>query len=154
MDTICDHMIHGHNRCDRYFDQLQICVGQRRWSEAGASLRLFEGSLDRHMRMEEDVLFPIVLESMRHADGPVVMLRLEHRHIHAMLERMSDAVARLAAVDFFLHVETFTLLMQQHQLKEEGMLYPLLDKILVDRRHAVVDALNAFGEPESGAAPS
>lgn len=141
MDTICDYLSHDHQLCDTLFMQTQASIDRHDWAEGAAGFRRFDNVLRQHIRMEEKVLFPAFLRSMRQADIPISMLHVEHLRIQALLDRMSGALQRLDAVNFFLHAETMTMLLEQHHMKEEEMLYPLLDKILLDRRQAIIRAM-------------
>lgn len=150
MGTICDYLLLDHQRCDDFFAHLEESVGQHDWQEAGVRFRLFHDELKQHLRMEEKILFPAFEQAIRDSGGPIGMLRLEHGRIRGIIERMSDAVARTDPVDFLLHAETFTILLQQHSQKEEEMLYPLLDKILFlsNKRDQIIHAMTEFRRTE------
>lgn len=154
MDTICDYLQFDHKRCDDYFMRAENHISQHNWTEGDASFRLFQDALKQHLRMEEKILFPAFEQAIRNSEGPIAMLRMEHRLIRGILDRMSDAVARMDAVEFLIHSETFTLLLQQHSLKEEEILYPLLDKILFlsAKRDQIIHAMAEFREPDASTA--
>lgn len=146
METICDYLIFDHKRCDALFVQAETSIGKRNWQEAETRFRHFYDALEQHLRMEENVLFPAFGQAMHNADGPLSILRVEHQRIRGILNRMSDALKRLDQIDFLLHAETFTILMQQHSLKEEDMLYPLLDRSAPDKRNRIVHAMREYIE--------
>jgi hemerythrin-like domain-containing protein len=129
MNTVCDHLLFDHKRCGDLFNHAESCVVQRDWREAEFSFLNFRDALQRHIQMEEHVLLPAFEQMMDDAQDPISLLRIEHRQLLGMLERMSETIRRREAVDFLLHAETFALLKQQHGVKEEEMLYPMLDKL-------------------------
>lgn len=149
MNTICDYLSHDHHHCEEIFHRMQGSLDRQDWTDLDMDFREFDDVLKQHMRMEEKVLFPAFLRFLRHADGPITMLRLEHQHIQTVLERMLGALKRFNAIDFLLHTETLTLLMKQHYAKEEEMLYPLLDRVLSDKRASILDAMNECMAPRS-----
>lgn len=153
MDTICDYLLLDHKRCDDYFIRAENHISQHNWQEGDASFRLFHDALKQHLRMEEKVLFPAFEQAIRNSEGPLGMLRMEHGQIRGMVSRMSDAVARQDTVEFLIHSETFLLLLQQHSMKEEEILYPLLDKILFlsAKREQIIHAMREFREPDASA---
>lgn len=153
MGTICDYLLLDHKRCDDFFAYLEESVGRHDWKEAETRFRQFHDALKQHMRMEEKVLFPAFEQAIRDSGGPITMLRMEHGRIRGIIDRMADAVGRTDTADFLLHAETFTLLLQQHSLKEEEMLYPLLDKILFlsNKREQVIHAMTEFQYAHAGA---
>lgn len=149
METICDYLLLDHQHCDELFARAENHVSRKNWQDGDGCFRLFHDALKQHMRMEEKILFPAFEQAIRNSEGPLSMLRMEHRQIRGMVERMSDAVVRQDHVEFLIHSETYTLLQQQHSLKEEEMLYPLLDKILFlsAKRDQIVRAMAEFREP-------
>jgi hemerythrin-like domain-containing protein len=141
MNTICDYLANDHQLCDKLFRQTQTSIGSANWDKANSHFRQFEDVLKQHIRMEEKVLFPAFLRAIRHGDGPLSMLRVEHQRMQAILKRMEDALLRFDANDFFLHAESLALLMEQHHMKEEEILYPLLDRALAERRQPIIRAM-------------
>ena len=154
MDTICEYLRHDHQRCDDVFCQAETSVAQRDWDAAREHFRRYQDMLRQHIRMEEKVLLPAFQLAIADSAMPVAMLRMEHQQIHGIVHRMWDALERFNTVDYILHAETLTLLMQQHTMKEEEMLYPLLDKIMAGKRNLIISAMAEYLEPESGVAAS
>lgn len=141
MKTVCDHLLFDHQRCDAIFERVVACIAQGGWRAAEPGFQDFLEAFQRHVRMEERVLLPAFQQCMKGADAVIALLRSEHRQILAMLERMSDTVKRRDKVEFLLHAETFTMLKKQHGMKEEEMLYPLLDRLPGEKRRDIVHAM-------------
>ena len=138
MGTLCDYLLYDHKRCDALFAQVESSVATKEWTRAEECFETFGASLARHIQMEECVLFPAFEKMVRGSGMPIAMLRLEHQRIHAVVDRIRDSLYRCDPVDFMLHCETFALLMQQHSVKEEDMLYPLLERMLAGRSGEIV----------------
>lgn len=148
MNTICAYLILDHQRCDDLFNRAETCVAQRNWDDASDHFRLFHDALRQHIRMEEKVLLPAFMQAIPDGTAPISMLHIEHQQIRGIADRMSEAISRLDPIDFVLHAETYTLLMQQHTLKEEDMLYPLLDRVLDHKRAPVISAMSEYLDPD------
>lgn len=148
MNTICAFLNLDHQRCDDLFSRAETRIAQRLWDDATDSFRLFHDALRQHIRMEEKVLLPAFIQAIPDSTAPVSMLHMEHLQIRGIADRMSDAILRLDPVDFVLHAETYTLLMQQHTLKEEDMLYPLLDRVLERKRDKIISAMSEYLDPD------
>lgn len=148
MNTICDRLALDHKHCQDLFALIETGIDDKNWDAVHAGARHFSDAIKEHIRMEENVLFPIFEETIRQGDGPVDILRREHAHLHGILDRMLAALDRLSPADFLLHAESFALLMQQHLMKEEVLIYPLLDKALAGRREAIVHAMTQCGRPD------
>ncbi|HYC42104.1 MAG TPA: hemerythrin domain-containing protein [Noviherbaspirillum sp.] len=147
MDTICAYLKHDHQRCDDLFYQAETSIAQRNWKGAIDNFRKYQDVLRQHIRMEEKVLLPTFEQTLVGGSEPVAMLRSEHRQINGIVNRMWEAIQRFDPADYVLHAETLTLLMQQHTLKEEEMLYPLLDRALACKRSKIISAMAEYLHP-------
>lgn len=58
------------------------------------------------------------------------MMRLEHEQMRRLLEEMTAAIDGGCSDDYLGMSETLLLYMQQHNLKEENMLYPMSNRAL------------------------
>lgn len=126
MDSIRAFMARGHKACDELFAQAEAAAGD--WDAAGAKLRGFRHALEQHLAMEEDVLFPAFEEHTGMAGaGPTVVMRAEHAQMRALLDQLAEAVGSRDAEGYLGVADTLLVLMQQHNLKEEAMMYPMLD---------------------------
>ena len=102
--------------------------------ETRAAARLLLGfvfGLLRHIRFEESVLFPEFerLSGMTADRGPTAVMRVEHRAIEPLLEDMRAAAARGARPSEPTRADVRAML-HLHNLKEESVLYPMLDRAL------------------------
>ncbi len=61
--------------------------------------------------------------------GPTQMMRMEHAQMLQVLEQMKDDIINKDKEHFFGLSETLMMLMQQHNMKEEQMLYRMADNI-------------------------
>lgn len=142
METICDCLAYVHRHCDDLFSQVEISVTRKEWAQAEEKFQQFDHALKRHLEMEETILFPVFKRTMHNSAVPIGMLQLDHQHIRMMAGRLYESLCRCDPVDFMIHTETFTILMQEHSIKEEDMLYPLLDRILSGNIGEIVHAMH------------
>ncbi len=91
----------------------------------------FASGLRRHIGFEEDLLFPAFEKSagMPPTSGPTAVMRAEHREIRELLDRIAAGIADAAAPVERLR-ESFHAVLSDHNLKEEGVLYPGADELL------------------------
>ena len=88
--------------------------------------RKYDQAMRRHFDMEEQVLFPALEDAMNmHGSGPTAVMRSEHAKMRGVLDQMADAAARGEFDAFLDHGDTLLMLVQQHNVKEEGILYPM-----------------------------
>jgi hemerythrin-like domain-containing protein len=130
MASIGDFMSRGHKECDEAFARAEESAGTD-WPATEAGFRIFVRSMQHHLAMEEEVLFPAFEEQTGMSDGgPTETMRVEHEQMRRLFDDMQQAVAARDANQYLGLAETLMLLMQQHNMKEEGMLYPMMDEVL------------------------
>lgn len=136
MTTIADFMTADHKTCDDKFAAAEETVADGNWNEAAASFNAFRDGMTHHFKMEEEVIFP-TLASSGGPSGPVQVMLMEHEQIRGLLEQMVAAVAQKDAQTYSGLSETLLIVMQQHNYKEENILYPIVDQFLADQREAL-----------------
>jgi uncharacterized protein (DUF2249 family) len=118
-------------------DQLDRSVFEARkagdYAAAGSAFAEFELGLRRHIRFEEEILFPEFEErtGLPPHGGPTGVMRAEHREIEAILEGLRGAVTAPGPAAETLHDDLMRVL-GWHNEKEEGVLYPGVDKLMGD----------------------
>jgi uncharacterized protein (DUF2249 family) len=91
----------------------------------------FALGLRRHIRFEEEILFPSFeeLSRMPSTEGPTAVMRAEHREIEKLLEEIAGGIGDAAAHVDALRADLHRVL-GEHNLKEEHVLYPTVDQRL------------------------
>lgn len=120
-----------HTACDAVWAEVEAAGDDG--AKAAAAFARFHAMMERHLRMEEEVLFPAFEEAtgMR-GMGPTEVMRHEHRQMRALLSDMGAAVTEGRTEALFDLGDTLLMLIQQHNVKEEGMLYPMAEQHLSD----------------------
>jgi iron-sulfur cluster repair protein YtfE (RIC family) len=145
METITSHLAGDHARCDALFAQALKCVAASQWSEAAVEFAGFGYALERHLVMEERIVFPAFEKAVRSTTGPTSIMRSEHLRIRGIVQRLSDSVDERDAKQFFDHADTLRITLQQHGEKEEGVLYPMIERLLGARQCELVASMVEFG---------
>jgi regulator of cell morphogenesis and NO signaling len=93
----------------------------------------FAHGLRRHIGFEEQILFPEFDARCRleGGNGPTAVMRAEHRSIIAILQIMERQIGDPASPIELSRVELREI-QRDHDLKEERILYPALDRLLAD----------------------
>ncbi len=140
MQTITEYMSANHHACDEAFANAELAALDNNWSDAEIGFNNFRTDLARHFRMEEDELFPMLLSAGGPA-GPVQVMRMEHAQMNALIEQLAVTLAHRDAQGYGGLSETLLIVMQQHNLKEEQMLYPIADHFLASQRKTLLDRM-------------
>lgn len=128
--TIAALMQDHHGRCDATFADAEDAVRRGRWAEGRALLAAFGRDLDSHLAAEEEILFPAFEQVTGMREGPTQMMRYEHGQMRSVLAQMVAAAAGQDGEEFAGAAETLLVLMQQHNAKEEHILYPMCESAL------------------------
>ena len=130
MTTISAFMQHNHRQCDALYAAAEEAVANQDWAAANAGWLAFTSELNTHITdREEGRLFP-ALEAANGPAGPIAMMRMEHEQIRALVAQINDALAAQEQQRFLGLGETLMMLTQQHNMKEENILYPIMDQII------------------------
>ncbi len=146
MKNIQEHLKTDHQRCDGFFVETEQLVADGDWAAAKKSFEIFSQAMEHHFAMEEKVLFPDFERASGSTAGPSQVMRMEHQQIRELLTGMAAATAEKNRDDFLGTAETLLILMQQHNAKEEQMLYPMCDNLLGDKRDEVLKRMIAIQE--------
>ena len=145
MDTLGNYLTQDHARCDALLHQAQHSVGAGRWRDARRDMAAFQYALERHLLIEERIVFPAFEFALGRVVSPTAAMRSEHLRIRAVAQRLADAVDAASAQDFVMHAEALLLTLHQHSEKEEGVLYPMIERVLAHRCPDLLEAVRAFG---------
>lgn len=127
MNDIATLMTQDHRACDESFARAESAVSRGKWDEAAVELNKFIAEMEAHFDAEESILFPRFEAVSGMTGGPTQVMRGEHVEIRSALGRMRDALENQDADDYSGEAETLLILMQQHNMKEENILYPMCD---------------------------
>lgn len=107
--------------------------------------RAFHHGLNRHIRCEEELLFPVFeARSGLPRQGPTSVMRAEHREIRMLLEGIARSLDG-SADDVEELRRDLRRVLEDHDRKEEAILYPAMDRLLSDAESdALVGRVQAF----------
>ena len=143
MSGIKHIMAIDHRRCDELLAASEEAVSKGEWAAGLAKFDAFQKAMLQHLAMEEEVLFPDFERQAMHAGGPVQVMRMEHTQMRRLMSDMSAAMTDKDQANFLGLSETMLMLMQQHNMKEEQMLYPMAEQAFGDRAAEVLERMLA-----------
>ena len=130
MSAIRNLMTEDHRHCDDLFAEAELAVGNKNIQAAKAGFEKFQQAMLAHFDAEEKTLFPTFEAKTGMTMGPTQVMRMEHAQIRALMDDASKALAQEQADDYLGYADTLVIMMQQHNMKEENMLYPMCDQHL------------------------
>jgi hemerythrin-like domain-containing protein len=130
MATLTDCMSIHHRYCDDLYASAEEAALAGRWDACRAATGGFAAAVAAHFGAEESTLFPRCQAANPVAQGPVSVMLGEHQLMRELLAELERAAADRDADAWLASGDTLVILMQQHNLKEERILYPLCDQAI------------------------
>ena len=145
MKSLQQLLTQDHKDCDLLLAETESVVAKAEIATGRADFRRFREAMERHMDAEEQILFPAFEAKTGERLGPTEVMRREHQMMRDLLAKMDAALTQQQAKQYLGLSETLLVLMQQHNVKEESVLYPMMDQQLNAEREAVLARLRAAG---------
>ena len=130
MSDVTTYMTGDHRHCDDLFATLEAAVGADDWEAAAAGTDAFLEAMRHHFELEETLLFPEFERLTGMSMGPTRIMRMEHEQMRGLFAELAAAVSARDGDTALGVADTLNVLMQQHNLKEEEILYPMTDQAL------------------------
>jgi len=130
LDQLTAPLVADHRHCDGLFATAEDAVQRSDWAACRGHFDVFRAAMLHHFEVEENVLFPAFEQATGMSMGPTAMMRSEHAQMRDLLNNMAAVIAAGRRDDYLGMSETLLLYMQQHNLKEENVLYPMADQAL------------------------
>jgi len=143
MSSIKDFLATDHSRCDEIFASMEAAADTSLEEAKGLCLEFIEAT-EHHFQMEERVMFLEFETKTGMTQGPTQMMRHEHTQMRALMQDMLKALESGNKDKFFGYSETLMILLQQHNMKEEQMLYPMAQQHLSAESDRVIDMMNSM----------
>ncbi len=138
---ILEFMRDDHRACDHLYTEAENALADKKVDEAKTLFDAFYRATNHHFDMEERELFITFEKRTGMMGGPTQMMRYEHQQLRSQMESMLNALTEERHDDFFGIGESFMIMLQQHNMKEEQMLYPMIDRALEGDAQIMIQTL-------------
>jgi hemerythrin-like domain-containing protein len=133
--TLTEH----HRLCDALFESASEAADAGDWSALRKRLATMSDALLRHFAFEEDALFPAFEAMTGLSEGPTAVMRMEHAHMRNLLQGLAAAAPEHDPDGCRAELDNLFVMLQQHNAKEEGVLYPACEQLPAERRDALAE---------------
>ena len=123
-----------HCECDIALAAIEQAALDDRWPDAGRTFDEFIAQTEEHFAYEEYVLFPALQQANPMTTQPVAVMLSDHAQIRELASDMQIAIGDRRLDLLQGTSETLMFLLQQHNAKEENVLYPIADQLLDSQR--------------------
>lgn len=147
MERISELLRRVHRQCDEQFSLAENAAGKGKIPECAQHFVAFRDAMVTHLSVEEELLFPAFERRTGVDSGPTRVMRAEHHQMRALMAEMARAADNGERDRFLDLAEMLVIFLQQHNMKEENVLYPMLDEVLQADAGIVAEAtrLSASG---------
>ena len=143
---ILEFMRDDHRLCDEVYSAAENALSANDREKASTLFDQFYQMTNHHFDMEERELFITFEKRTGMMGGPTQMMRYEHQQLRSLLESMKSALNENRVNDFFGIGESMMIMLQQHNMKEEQMLYPMIDRALESDAELMIQTLKEMGQ--------
>ncbi len=143
MSTIKEFLAADHTKCDEIFADMEA-KAMESLDSAKDACDTFIQETEHHFQMEERVMFLEFETKTGMTQGPTAMMRHEHTQMRGLMTQMREALEANNKDKFFGTTETLMILLQQHNMKEEQMLYPMAQQHLSAESDRIIDMMNSM----------
>ncbi len=128
MESISNYMQEDHVLIDGIAERAAAAAAAGDLAAMERDGTLFLQRLERHIEMEENLLFPAFEERTgMTAAGPSVTMREEHVQMKEIFPQIRSAIEAKDAAAYQRAMQALTEMLMPHNMKEEQMMYPMLD---------------------------
>jgi len=142
---LADFFVADHQDCDDKWARVEGFLDSGDDAALREAWQEFDRATRRHLAMEEEVMFPAFeAASGMGQSGPTVVMRQEHEQMRALLDQIGFNIEEGDTDEAYDLGDTLHLLTQQHNIKEEGMLYPMAENVLATEWAGIRQRLAAY----------
>jgi len=130
---VAEYLEWDHDRLDGLLERASSLVTSGNRAEAAALFSEFKTGLLRHIRMEEEVLFPAFEQATDFGrGGPTTVMRSEHLEIRGVLQGIEEFFKDKDRDpgEFARLRHSLLAVLGEHNSKEEHVVYPMTDQAL------------------------
>lgn len=128
--TINRFMTSEHRKCDDIFAQLESAIDSNNFDSAKALFEEFQGDMLKHFRQEENVMFAEFNTCSGGGCNPTHVMIAEHDQMRVTMDQIKKAIENGDKNKALGLCENLLFIMQQHNMKEEQIMYNLADNTL------------------------
>ena len=134
-----------HRDCDARWADVEELLDTVDIEAAKDAWQKYDSNMRRHLAMEEEVLFPAFdARSGMAGGGPVAEMKIDHQQMIGLLDQVGEAIDAGDAQRAMGIGDTLLILTQQHNVKEEEVLYPMAENLLAGEWESLAKILSEY----------
>jgi len=138
--SVTSYLMWDHDRLDAVLYEVFALVSEGSFGRATQRYEQFFGGMQRHIALEEDVLFPEFEARSGAKPTATALARRDHEVIREALADMQAALADESSKSFFAARKKLLAVLPTHHAKEEQLLYPVIDESMTEDERGLLVA--------------
>ncbi len=138
-------LVHDHRRHEAALTECELAAGAEDWREAVELFRRFVDGLRLHMRMEDEVLYPLFEETCPGVAEDIADLRYEHERLSQLVEELVHVIRHKDFDHLEASLRPLKRIMMEHNAHEELVFRRMSDSPLLQRREEIMERLARLG---------
>ncbi len=126
---ISQYLVPEHRECDTIFARAESAAASGDFALTKEEFLKFADETLLHFKKEEEEFFPAFEAATGSTDGPTRVMKYEHDQVRGLLGKMAQAIESEDKDAYLSLTESLMILLQQHNMKEEQMLYAMADRL-------------------------
>jgi len=127
---ISHYLTNEHRECDTIFAQAEEAIAKGDFKVGKEKFLEFADETLLHFKKEEEEFFPLFEELTGSTQGPTMVMKHEHEQVRGLMGKMAQAIESEDKDAYLSLAESMMILLQQHNMKEEQMLYAMADRLM------------------------
>ena len=142
-------LVHDHRKYEAALREVEVAAGAGQWEEAERLFRDFVEDFKLHMRIEDEVLYPMFRETVAGSGEDIDSLAADHEDIAGMLHDLAYVLRQRDPEHFEGSLAPLYQMMLDHDAYEEDVFRRFGDQHLLARRDEAVARLERLQPPDN-----
>jgi iron-sulfur cluster repair protein YtfE (RIC family) len=143
MNEPSNWLVHDHRKYDVALDECETAADVGEWQNAKRLFNDFVADLKLHMRIEDEVLYPLFVEESGDPEGVIGHLSDEHDYLVRLVQDLAYIIKANDFDHFLDSLEPLHKAMNQHNEHEESVFLNMANQSILMRRDEIMQRLRA-----------
>lgn len=149
MNETGNWLVHDHRKYETALHECDLAAGAGEWKEAVRLFFEFADDFKLHMRIEDEVLYPMFIETVAGSRPDIDSLSEDHDAIARLLNDLAYIIKQRDYDHFEESLAPLYRAILEHDAYEEEVFSQLSDDALLKRRDEALQRLNAMKSSEN-----
>lgn len=142
VSNISTLMSQDHRDCDNAYEMIETFLEQKNFTMAKNAFVKWRDTNLKHFSIEEEILFLETIKAMGVKIPPIMVMEMEHVQIRNCFLEIEKSLQAEDITKFHQLAEACMIMIQQHNMKEEQILYPIIDRAILATQEDVLSTIS------------